>query len=43
MILRYVKEYQNNQKFSEDFKMQLINSTVYVFLIKPRETLPILT
>ncbi len=44
MINRYVKELQeNSENYSEEFQLQLINSTVYIFLKKPKETLPVLS
>lgn len=43
MINRYVKEYRDNNDLSEEFKLQLINSTVYIFLKLPKETLPVLS
>lgn len=43
MINRYVREYRNSNEFSEEFKLQLINTTLYVFLNLPKEMLPVLS
>ena len=44
MINRYVQEYTDKQsEFNSEFKLQLINSTIFVFLKLPKETLPILS
>ncbi len=43
MLNKFVQEYMTDKNKSEDFKLQLVNSTLFMFLKNPKETLPVLS
>jgi len=43
MLNIYIKEYINSTNKPESFVLQLVNSTIYIFLKHPKETLPLLS
>ena len=43
ILNRFVKDYQDNKICNEEFKIQLLNTTIFLFLKNPKETLPVLS